>query len=365
MAFFRSKRSRCTLIGIRVAVLVSISYVITPYPAFVYFDWLNIVSYLPNDVSCSKCTNFTYLPLIENPEVCSGNDIFLLMLVTSFPANSCFRDRVRDTWGSVREHRGFKIRILFVLARARIKSFNKQLRAENEKYKDILQGDFQDSYMTLTNKMIWGLNWVSRHCSNIKFVLKTDDDVLNVPQRFVDHLSSLPSQDGAYVGGSCISGATPNRRNIRTKWYTTPEMYSATYYPTYCSGPAYVLSMAAVRHIVGVYTNVRFLPWEDVYVTGLCRAASRMDYTMIDGITHKRPVSDCELATTIVSQHKDKQQPLKTRWAKVNDVSQGRECERLALLQVIVGIAVVVLLVCTCGCSCVGLFSRRILTKPC
>ena len=360
MAYFRSKRSRCTLIGLSVAVLFSLSYVITPYPAFVYLDRLNIVPYFPNDFSCSKCSNFTYLPMIENPEVCSGNETFLLMLVTSFPANLYFRDRVRDSWGSVREHRGYKIRILFVLARAGSKLFNKQLRAESDKYKDILQGDFHDSYMALTNKTIWSLKWVIRHCSNVKFVLKTDDDVLNVPQRFVDHLSSLPSQDGPYVGGLCRWGTTPDREKIRTKWYTTPDMYSSSHYPTYCNGPAYVLSMAAVRQIVDVYTNVRFLPWEDVYVTGLCRAASRMDYTVIDGITHKRPVSDCELATTIVSQHKDYKKSLETRWALVNDVSRARDCERVALLQVIVGIIVVVLL--ACGCSCV-LVIRRILTK--
>ncbi len=344
--------------GIGVAALFSLSYVITPYPAFVYLDWLNIVPYLPNDFSCNRCSNFTYRSMIENPEVCSGNGTFLLMLVMSSPANSYFRDRVRDTWGSVREHRGYMIRILFVLARPRSKGFNEQIQAENEKYKDILQGDFNDSYMTLTNKTIWGLNWVSRRCSNVRFVLKTDDDVLNVPQRFVDLLSPLQSDNYTYVGGFCRSGKTPDRKNIKTKWFTPPEIYSASYYPTYCNGPAYVLSMAAVRQIVDVYTNVRFLPWEDVYVTGLCRAASRMDYNMIDGIIDSRPISNCELTTTVVSIHK-RRRFLETWRAVMNDVSQAGDCERLALFPLILGIAVVMLLVC--GCSWAGLVIRKIL----
>ncbi len=303
------------------------------YPPYVWLDWMNIAPYLPVNALCSECNNFTYRTLIENRELCSEGDVFLLMLVTSRAGNTLQRHVIREGWGSIHKHRGHRIRLLFVTGKPRVQAFQIQLHIESLMHKDILQGDFEDSYLTLTNKIMWGLSWAKRHCRNAKFILKTDDNTLNVPHRFVDHLSSLHQQEAVYVGGFCRWAPKPER--LASKWHTPAKMYSAAFYPVYCTGPAYVLSMAAVRSIVDIAKDVRFLPWEDVFVTGLCRAACGIDFTIIVGIVDHTPyhVPDCALATQILSYHNDKDLGLQERWKVVNDVAKRRDCERWSLFQ--------------------------------
>ncbi len=305
------------------------------YPPFVWLDWFNIAPYLPANALCSNCNNFTYRTLIENRELCSEGDVFLLMLVTSRPANMPQRHVIREGWGSIRKHRGHKIRLLFVIGKPRLEALQTQIHSESLVHKDILQGDFEDSYLTLTNKIMWGLSWAKRHCHNAKFILKTDDNTLNVPHRYVDHLSSLLQQEAVYIGGFCLWAPKPRR--LISKWHTPAEMYSAAFYPVYCTGPAYVLSMAAVRSIVDIAKDVRFLPWEDVFVTGLCRAACGIDFTIIVGIVDYTPyhVPDCALATQILSYHNDKDLGLQERWKVVNDVAKRRDCERRSFIQTV------------------------------
>ena len=56
-----------------------------------------------------------------------------------------------------------------------------EIVAEFEKYKDLVQGNFVDSYKNLTLKAVLGLRWMSQYCSEAPFAIKTDDDTfLNI-----------------------------------------------------------------------------------------------------------------------------------------------------------------------------------------
>jgi len=47
---------------------------------------------------------------------------------------------------------------------------------EFERHKDLVQGNFIDSYRNLTLKAVLGLRWLSQYCRQAPFVIKTDDD---------------------------------------------------------------------------------------------------------------------------------------------------------------------------------------------
>ena len=52
---------------------------------------------------------------------------------------------------------------------------------EFERYEDLVQGNFIDSYKNLTLKAVLGLRWLSQYCSDAPFAIKTDDDTfLNI-----------------------------------------------------------------------------------------------------------------------------------------------------------------------------------------
>ena len=51
-----------------------------------------------------------------------------------------------------------------------------KLEAESRHFKDIVQGDFLDTYDNLSYKNIFGKLWVTHFCEQAEFVVKTDDD---------------------------------------------------------------------------------------------------------------------------------------------------------------------------------------------
>ena len=52
----------------------------------------------------------------------------------------------------------------------------KKIYKESEKYEDIIQGDFNDTYHNLSYKAVMGNVWVSEFCEQAEFVVKADDD---------------------------------------------------------------------------------------------------------------------------------------------------------------------------------------------
>ena len=268
-------------------------------------DHLNLRSYFLPDLTCDGCNDFSAKYIIENENFCrdaSGQfeDITLLILVASYHPNAQARSTIRNTWASVRQYKEHRIRTVFLFGVHNDKNLNAQIQYELKHHGDVIQANFTDRYLTLTNKSIIGLNWAMKNCPNVKYVLKTDDDAFNIPQRFVDYVTTI--RDERFVGGYCFT-IKPDRRD-GSKFYTRPDQYPDYYYPTYCSGPGYVLSRAAVVAILEAAKNRRFLHMEDVFVTGICRSAVDIPYTQIPGVLMGHQYFDkCSVSTWIKNTH--------------------------------------------------------------
>jgi beta-1,3-galactosyltransferase 1 len=66
-----------------------------------------------------------------------------------------------------------------------------QIEEENKKFKDIVQGQFIDSYRNLTNKGVMGYKWISEHCMNAEIVLKVDDDAFVNFFKYFEEMSHI------------------------------------------------------------------------------------------------------------------------------------------------------------------------------
>ena len=53
----------------------------------------------------------------------------------------------------------------------------KSIEYENQKFGDIIQGDFVDTYHNLSYKAIMGNLWAAEFCEQAEFVVKADDDM--------------------------------------------------------------------------------------------------------------------------------------------------------------------------------------------
>ncbi|XP_074839524.1 beta-1,3-galactosyltransferase 5 [Carettochelys insculpta] len=207
--------------------------------------------------------NFSYLPDID----CSRTPPFLVLLVTSSPGQYAARMAVRQTWGKHRVVAGNHIVTYFLLGTTTNQSDQTGIISETQKFRDIIQKNFLDTYYNLTLKTMMGIEWVHKFCSQSKFVMKTDTDM------FVNifHLNELllrKNRSTRFFTGLLKMNDSPIR-NIFSKWYVTRKEYPGSRYPPFCSGTGYVFSTDVASQVYNISKSIPFIKLEDVFI-GLC-----------------------------------------------------------------------------------------------
>ncbi|XP_006821577.1 beta-1,3-galactosyltransferase 5-like [Saccoglossus kowalevskii] len=222
-----------------------------------------------------------------NTFVCNDG-VFLVTMVISHFGHFHERYLIRKTWGGVKRVHDIDIRTVFLLGKDRehhpgtVRHRNQQtvlekVRKENALHGDIIVLDLVDHYLNLTLKTLQGLNIITNNCSSAEYVLKVDDDVFINYDLLVKHISYSAREN--FVIGYLHENARPIRSAQSpeyAKWFTPITTYNRTYYPPYLIGPAYVMSHDVAKAIVQISPQVPFLPWEDVFITGLCLEKLKM-----------------------------------------------------------------------------------------
>lgn len=113
----------------------------------------------------------------------TSNQRTVVIVVLSARNHFVHRNLVRQTYGSIRSAYNIRIvAVVFILGNTDETGAEttdvQKLEAEMDQFGDIVMGDFVDSYRNLTLKTITGYRWLTSHCREAQFVVKTDDDVL-------------------------------------------------------------------------------------------------------------------------------------------------------------------------------------------
>jgi hypothetical protein len=135
------------------------------------------------------------------------------------------------------------------------------VREESDRYGDILQGDFIETYFNLSFKSIMSWQWMHKRCnlSLVQAVLKVDDDVMvNTPLLLSNVSKSVESREfichinaGQTIESNVQYVEFPWRRSV---------------YNTYCTGVWFVLSPSLVEQLYSTAEmNMGYLH-DDVYV---------------------------------------------------------------------------------------------------
>ena len=239
--------------------------------------------------------------------ISSSKNVRLLVVVCSAVENAKERDTIRDSWASP-SLTPDSVKVVFLVGKSNNFSVESDIMAEADKFGDIIQEDFLDSYANLTVKSLMMLRWFTRTCDTTPYVLKTDDDVyINLNQ--LDLLVSATSRQervssggGDLLMGTLICGATPIR-DPYNKWYAPAYMYHSRVYPNYLSGTAYLMSNSVARKLFEVAMITPMFHLEDIYVTGiLAKAAGVRPEDHVTFSYLKRTLSRC-LYSQIVSSH--------------------------------------------------------------
>lgn len=270
-------------------------------------------SFLPNaTVAAYDSPTLLNLPfkwLLNNESLCTiqSKDDHYIMPVLIHTARSNFAERlaIRRSWGSSDilhyiAQTKWIVKPVFLLGEADPSNWqqqkdkdNKKLVEEHEKYGDIIMGNFIDNYRNLTYKHLMGYKWILNFCQNAQFVLKIDDDIfINIFKwirwRLVD-LERDGKDDSNIELPSlyCFThvGAKP-RRKISDKWYISRDTYSEDYYPEYCIGGSYGMTVNHIKRIYYISSFAKFIWIDDLFVTGVLPEVGKMWFKYENVVRH-------------------------------------------------------------------------------
>ncbi|XP_044029857.1 N-acetyllactosaminide beta-1,3-N-acetylglucosaminyltransferase 2 isoform X2 [Siniperca chuatsi] len=206
-----------------------------------------------------NCREYPFL--INQPDMCRRNNSsfgldspMLIMAIKSQVGNFENRQAIRETWGrsglvkGESKKKGGLVRTVFLLGRQDSSTgphpdLKNLLELENQKYRDILQWDFRDTFFNLTLKDLLFWHWLQQYCPTAIFVFKGDDDVFVRTGALLDYLHKQWEEHNlwkAYTNetdmdlfvGDVINNAMPNREPS-TKYYI-PERFYKDGVPTRC-----------------------------------------------------------------------------------------------------------------------------------
>lgn len=162
--------------------------------------------------------------------------------------------------------------MLFLVGQTNNQTIQSAINQEFNTYKDVLQIGFIDSYRNLTLKHLSGLIWTIDNCREVKFVLKMDDDIFINFYLLNNYLSSFLRKYTSNINSTIICHRMDKVKAIRdkcSKWYVTENEYEPEFYPTYCSGWAYLATIDAIQQLIANIVNNKLFWIDDVYVTGI------------------------------------------------------------------------------------------------
>lgn len=204
---------------------------------------------------------------VSIPERCPnhGRDMELVVIIMSAPTHLEARTAIRQTWGHFGQRSDMSV--LFMLGTTLDSRVETILRKEQNMYNDVIRGRFVDTYSNLTLKTISTLEWVDSHCSEVKYLLKADDDMfINVP-RLLGFVNKH-GKDRNVIFGRLARKWKPIR-NRKSKYYVSQAQFQQSVFPDFTTGPAYLLSSDTVRRLYDAALDQTYLKLEDVFTTGI------------------------------------------------------------------------------------------------
>nr|XP_026647830.1 lactosylceramide 1,3-N-acetyl-beta-D-glucosaminyltransferase [Zonotrichia albicollis] len=219
----------------------------------------------------------SYPYLINHREKCQQQDVLLLLFVKSSPENRYRRDAIRQTWGDekyVRSQLNANIKTLFALGRPthheQKTRQQRELELEDQKYQDLIQQDFLDTFHNLTLKLLLQFSWVKAYCPHARFIMSADDDIFIHMPNLIAYLQSLTQMGAQDLWIGRVHRGSPPIRDRRSKYYVPYEMYQWPSYPDYTAGAAYVISNDVAARVYEASLTLNTSLYIDDVFMGLC-----------------------------------------------------------------------------------------------
>ena len=269
---------------------------------------------------------YLYRIRLEPYRLCPPNTRMVILIHSHHP-HTDRRAAIRSTWGKAvrsgswpNERRNSScagLRLVFVFGLHLDPGLNDLIAEERERYDDIIQGDFADSYQNMTLKSLLGLKIVDERCPGVRYLLKTDDDmIVNLP-----YLLDLLNHTHANLTHSIMGPLNVGSRVYRHgKWKLSKEEFPFSIYPPYESGSAYVITGDLIHELFVTAEYVPYIRIDDVYVTGILGRILGVNHVQQRGFAFwtDKPPAACDLVLNrVVTGTKMTPQNLFSLWSRL------------------------------------------------
>ena len=229
---------------------------------------------------------------INNPYVCKGDKVDVIICVHTQPSNNKLRQAIRQTWTNQKHWLNYRVKTLFFIGLTSAdKSLQAALEMESDAFKDIIQADFEDTYRNLTLKALSVLHWVHNYCPNSTYVFKVDDDVIvNIfaLQELMSSMSTKEMTKSSSLDRPQYLIACNTFQNITVKragkWAVKEEELptEVKMYPQFCAGMGYLMHTYTALALHDVADQEPFFWIDDIYVTGFLANRIKATYFPIN-----------------------------------------------------------------------------------
>ena len=114
---------------------------------------------------------------------------------------------------------------------------NERIKQEFFTHLDIVQMKFNDSYYTITKKVMFSFKWIYKYCPNAKYALRINDDVFVNTFALINLFKNLIEYKPRQIYGWLVKNFTAQVvRSHKDKFYVSRKEYALDQYPDYPSG---------------------------------------------------------------------------------------------------------------------------------
>ncbi|XP_037952522.1 beta-1,3-galactosyltransferase 5-like [Teleopsis dalmanni] len=258
---------------------------------FFFTCLLSIVRFRPPDIdhydividyNINQLLNITSFKYLLKTEQCQNYEyekpLLGILIVTSLVKHNKLRMAHRNALPQCKlAELGFqRIFLLGDIPPNEIPVSTSVLQHEQNRFGDLLQGNFYDTYHNLTYKHVMGLRWASNECRRAKFIIKLDEDIIYDVYYLQSYLKALLehelklSTSNRLLSGVIIVASQPIRY-LGSKWLAPPEEFSSSIYPYYISGYCYVTNALTAKRLVGEAAETPFFWIDDAWVIGIIK----------------------------------------------------------------------------------------------
>ncbi|OWF45123.1 beta-1,3-galactosyltransferase 5-like [Mizuhopecten yessoensis] len=215
-------------------------------------------------------------PILLRPELmsnsaCKDNTVDILIYSLSYWSNFNQRAAIRESWAATDTFTDIKIKTVFFLGRPSSTTDLTKIESENQKYSDIVLGDFLDGHANISMKSLLALQWINSNCLHAKYILKADDDMfVNIFYVIEFGVSEIFTLNKVIMCQVRPNNTNEIIRNRNSKWYVPDHILPGRLtFPTMCFANMILFTADLVPDMYRASFSVPYCTVDDAYIFGM------------------------------------------------------------------------------------------------